>query len=123
MPAGSTQPMSTSSTSSLFRPALFKASAIAIEPSFGAATSANAPWKAPIGVRTADATTTSRDMGASSLPFVAGFAILDNRRRRAHVQSVHGGNMKKIVVLTIVALATGLSAGSAEAKFRWPWES
>jgi len=58
-PAERTLPMSTSSTCSGLTPARFNASAIAVAPSLVAGTSANAPPKVPMGVRTAPAMTTS----------------------------------------------------------------
>ena len=50
-PAGSTQPMMTSSTSSAFTPARSSAAPIATEPSWWADIDDNSPWNAPIGVR------------------------------------------------------------------------
>src|SRR5690349_7118830 len=52
-PAGSTQPMSTSCTSSGFSFARSTAARIAAAPSSGAAKPLSSPWNAPIGVRAA----------------------------------------------------------------------
>src|SRR5579871_5633572 len=59
-PAGSTHPMITSCTSAGGSAAASSAPRIAVAPSCGAATGANTPWKAPIGVRRAATMTTSR---------------------------------------------------------------
>src|SRR6185369_13961542 len=57
-PAGSTQPIRTSSILSLAIPARSRAALIACAPSALAATGANSPWKRPSGVRTAETMTT-----------------------------------------------------------------
>jgi hypothetical protein len=57
-PAGSTQPMITSSTSPGATPARSSPAAIAVAPSAGAGRSLKSPWKPPIGVR-ADPTMTT----------------------------------------------------------------
>jgi hypothetical protein len=58
IPAGSTQPIKTSSTSPGSRPLRSRATAIARAPRSGARKLDNAPWKAPIAVRAAPAITT-----------------------------------------------------------------
>jgi len=67
-PAGSTQPISASSTSSPLSPARDSAAEIAVAPSLGAATSFRSPRKAPIGVRAPPTMTmgSSLDMSAVS---------------------------------------------------------
>ena len=57
-PAGSTQPINTSLTSSGAMPARCSAGLIADAPSSGALRSLSTPWNAPIGVRAAPTTTT-----------------------------------------------------------------
>src|SRR5436305_1846 len=58
-PAGSTQPMLTCWISSALRPARSMAAAIARAPRAGAERPESAPWKTPVGVRTALKITTS----------------------------------------------------------------
>src|SRR5574337_1460878 len=58
MPAGSTQPIRTSSTCSGRRPARSTAAWMATPPSCGAVRLAKSPWKPPMGVRAAETMTT-----------------------------------------------------------------
>src|SRR5574337_364992 len=58
MPAGSTQPIRTSSTCSGRRPARSTAAWMATPPSWGAVRLAKSPWKPPMGVRAAETMTT-----------------------------------------------------------------
>src|SRR5258706_5439908 len=57
-PAGSTQPITTSSICSGFSPACSTAAWIATEPSCGAVNAAKSPWNAAIGVRATETITT-----------------------------------------------------------------
>ncbi|GAB1413536.1 hypothetical protein MASR1M97_22720 [Candidatus Desulfobacillus denitrificans] len=56
-PAGSTQPMITSSTCSGLRPARSTAARMALAPSWAQVSEAKSPWKPPIGVRAAETMT------------------------------------------------------------------
>src|SRR6188768_1209442 len=58
-PAGNTQPMMTSCTSAAAMPPRAIAPAMAAAPSCGAVAGDNTPWKAPMGVRAAEAMMTS----------------------------------------------------------------
>ena len=62
-PAGSTQPISTSLTSSGFTPARSMAALMAALPSCGAVSGASTPWKLPMAVR---AMPTTMRSGSSS---------------------------------------------------------
>src|SRR5262245_49234541 len=66
-PAGSTQPIKTSLTSSAARPARATAALMAVLPSSGAASGASAPWKPPIGVRAMPTMT----MGSCAMEVIA----------------------------------------------------
>lgn len=61
-PAGSTQPVSTSCTTSGARPARFTVARMACAPSYGAVSDAKLPCKLPSGVRAALAMTTGSSM-------------------------------------------------------------
>src|SRR5258706_15762164 len=68
-PAGSTQPMMTSVTSSGLIFARSTAARIAAAPSSGAAKPFSSPWKAPIGVRAADTMTIGSGVMERSFQF------------------------------------------------------
>jgi hypothetical protein len=71
-PAGSTQPMMTSSTCSGFRPARSTAALIATLPSWAQVIEAKSPMKPPMGVRAAETMTMGSDM---MLPFRSGWRV------------------------------------------------
>jgi len=76
-PAGSTQPMSTSST--VRAPAASSAARIAAPPRRAAGTPSKSPWKPPIGVRAAPAITTSRIIGPPCSCQVPAYRMERNR--------------------------------------------
>src|SRR5690606_21742410 len=125
-PAGSTQPMMTSSTSSGFTFARSTAARMAAAPSSGAAQSLSSPWNAPIGVRAAETMTIgSACMGppsgdgsvAAHEALAAVEDILGKRtgfpRGRIHVhprQVAHGGEGAALGVVHLVDEARHLLA-------------
>src|SRR6185369_6679125 len=72
-PAGSTQPISTSCTSSGFSFARSTAARIAAAPSSGAENPLSSPWKAPIGVRAAETMTIGSGFMEHSFQLLYGF--------------------------------------------------
>jgi hypothetical protein len=74
-PAGSTQPISTSSMDSGLAPARSRAARMAAAPSSGARTPASPPWNFPSGVRTALAMT----MGFSGMAALRRVVLRDDR--------------------------------------------